>query len=137
MEVPAMHLKVILPHQIFWQQEGVKRIVVETRQGSLGLLPRRLDCVADLVPGILTYETDPAGESYLAVDAGMLVKCGFEVLVSVRNAIAGDELENLRQAVEAQFMKLNEQEKSVRMALAGLENSFIRRFMELKRYGSE
>ena len=47
-----MRLKVILPHQLFLEQTGVKRIVLDTTSGSLGILPRRLDCVATLVPGI-------------------------------------------------------------------------------------
>ena len=48
-----MHLKVLLPYGIFADQHGVARIVAETRDGSCGLLPRRLDCVAALVPGKL------------------------------------------------------------------------------------
>ena len=43
-------------------------------EGSFGLLPHRLDCVAALVPGILTYETKEDGTVYLAVDQGVLVK---------------------------------------------------------------
>jgi F-type H+-transporting ATPase subunit epsilon len=63
----------------------VSRIVAETREGSFGLLPHRLDCVAALAPGILIYETEAEGEVYLAVDEGVLVKTGLDVLVSVRN----------------------------------------------------
>ena len=67
----------------------MSRIVAETRAGSFGLLPHRLDCVAALTPGILTYETEADGEVYVAVDHGVLVKTGQEVLVSVRRALAG------------------------------------------------
>jgi F-type H+-transporting ATPase subunit epsilon len=67
----------------------VSRIVAETRDGSFGLLPHRLDCVAALAPGILTYETNGDGTVYLAVDEGVLVKAGADVLVSVRHAIGG------------------------------------------------
>ncbi len=49
-----MHLKVLLPFQVFAENTGVSRIVAETREGSFGLLPHRLDCVAALVPGILS-----------------------------------------------------------------------------------
>jgi F-type H+-transporting ATPase subunit beta len=52
-----MNLKVLLPFQVFAEKAGVSRIVAETREGSFGLLPHRLDCVAALVPGILTYQT--------------------------------------------------------------------------------
>ena len=51
-----MKLKVLLPFRIFAEKTGVSRIVAETREGSFGLLPHRLDCVASLTPGILIYE---------------------------------------------------------------------------------
>ena len=69
-----MNLKVLLPFQIFAEKTGVSRIVAETREGSFGLLPHRLDCVAALAPGILTYETESDGEVFVAVDEGVLVK---------------------------------------------------------------
>lgn len=128
-----MNLKVLLPHQVFAEHQQVSRIVVETRAGSFGLLPRRLDCVAPLVPGILTFEIDSLGESYIAVDEGILVKTGGEVVVSVRNAIGGSDLGLMRAAVEREFLNLDESERSLRSALARLESSFIRRLVELHR----
>ena len=110
----------------------MKQIVAQTLQGSLGLLPHRLDCAAALVPGILTYETETEGDVYLAVDQGVLVKAGMDVLVSVRNAIGGTDLDKLHQAVQQEFLNVNEQEKSVRLALAKMESGFIRRFMEFQ-----
>ena len=53
-----MNLKVLLPFRVFTETTGVSRIVVETAAGSFGLLPHRLNCVAALVPGIRTYETE-------------------------------------------------------------------------------
>lgn len=128
-----MKLKVLLPHQVFAEVDGVKRIVAETPQGSFGLLPHRLDCVAVLVAGILTYETEAEGEVYVAVDEGVLVKAGSNVLVSVRNAIGGMSLGQLREAVEREFVDLDEGEKQVRAVLAKLESGFVRRFAEFHR----
>ena len=82
----------------------MKRIVAQTLQGSFGLLPHRLDCAAALAPGILTYETEAEGEVYLAVDQGVLVKAGMDVLVSVRNAIGGTDLDQLHEAVKREFL---------------------------------
>lgn len=127
-----MRLKVLLPFQVFAETAGVSRIVAETHEGSFGLLPHRLDCVAALVPGILVYETEAEGEVYLAVDEGMLVKTGQEVVVSVRNAIGGTEPEHLREAVEQEFLILNEHEQSVRSVLARMESGFIRRLARLQ-----
>jgi len=123
-----MKLKVLLPFRVFAEKEGVKRIVAESREGSFGLLPRRLDCVVSLAPGILVFETEAEGEVFLAIDEGVLVKSGTDVLVSVRNAIGGTDLGKLHEAVEREFLNLDEQEKSVRSVLAKLESGFVRRF---------
>jgi len=125
-----MHLKVLLPFQIFAEKSGVSRIVAETRKGSFGLLPHRLDCVAALAPGILIYENESEGEVYVAVDEGVLVKTGLDVFVSVRNAIGGTDLGQLREAVEREFMNLNKREQDVRSVMAKMESGFIRRLVE-------
>jgi F-type H+-transporting ATPase subunit epsilon len=128
-----MNLKILLPFQVFAEKNTVSRIVAETTSGSMGLLPHRLDCVAILVAGILTYETAQEGEVYLAVDQGVLIKTGADVLISVRNAIAGTDLANLRDTVKQEFQNRNEQEQQVRSVLAKLESGFTRRFVEFQR----
>ena len=127
-----MNLKVLLPFQIFAEKTGVLRIVTETREGSFGLLPHRLDCVAALSPGILLYETEEEGNVYLAVDGGVLVKTGLEVLVSVRRAMGGANLGQLRNAVLQEFLTLDEHEQSMRTVMAKLETGFLRRFAKLQ-----
>ena len=126
-----MNLKILLPFRIFAERTGVSRIVAETQAGSFGLLPHRLDCVAPLVPGILTYETAADGEIFLAVDEGVLVKTGPDVLVSVRRALSGADLGQLRKAVEQEFSTLNAREQSMRSILAKLEGDLIRRMASL------
>lgn len=123
-----MNLKILLPFQIFVEITGVSRIVAETREVSFGLLPQRLDCVAALSPGILIYETDTEGEVYVAIDKGVLVKTGQNVLVSVSQALGGTNLAQLRDAVEQQFLILDENERSVRSVMTKLETGFLRRF---------
>ena len=127
MPATLMNLKVLLPFQIFAEKTGVCRIVAETHEGSFGLLLHRLDCVAALAPGILIFETKTDGEAYVAVDEGVLVKTGSDVLVSVRNAIAGTNLGQLREAVQREFLHLDEQEKNVRSVLAKMEGDLMRR----------
>ena len=125
-----MNLKVLLPFQVFVEKTGVIRVVAETREGSFGLLPHRLDCVAALAPGILIYEEKAESEVYLAVDEGVLIKTGQNVLVSVRNAIAGTDLSRLREAVDRDFLNLDQREQAVRSVLSKMESSFIRRLAE-------
>jgi F-type H+-transporting ATPase subunit epsilon len=122
-----MHLKILLPFGIFAEETGVSRIVAETREGSFGLLPHRLDCVAALAPGILVYGREAKGEVYAAVDEGVLVKTGLDVLISVRNAIGGTDLGQLHTAVEKEFLNLDQREQSVRSVMAKMEGDFVSR----------
>lgn len=126
-----MNFKVLLPFQVFAEKTGVSRIVAETHEGSFGLLPHRRDCVAALTPGIVIYESDADGEVFVAVDEGVLVKTGPDVLVSVRRALGGTDLGQLRDAVEREFVTLDAHEHSVRSVMARLEAGFVRRFASL------
>jgi F-type H+-transporting ATPase subunit epsilon len=127
-----MNLKILLPFEMFAEKTGVSRIVAETREGSFGILPHRLDCAAALAPGILTYETEEDGTVYLAIDEGVLVKTGTDVMVSVRHAIGGTDLGQLQEAVKREFLTLDESERNVRAAVAKMESGLIVRFAELE-----
>lgn len=125
MATELMNLKILLPFKVFMETKNVKRIVAETGDGQYGFLPQRLDCVAALVPGIFTYETTTGGIKYIAVDEGIMVKAGAEVMVSVRNAIGGADLGKLHESVEKEFKDLDENEKNVRFVMAKMESSFM------------
>ena len=84
--------------------------------------------MAALTPGILIYENEAEGEVYVAVDEGVLVKTGPNVLVSVRRALGGTDLGQLRDSVKQEFLSLDEHEQSVRSVMAKLETGFLRRF---------
>lgn len=129
-----MKLKVLLPTEIMVDEE-VTKITAEAGNGSFCLLPRHIDFVAALAPGLLSFVKAGDGtEEFLALDGGILVKCGPEVSVSTRKAVRGAELGNLRETVEKTFKVLSEQEKQARSALANLEASFIRRFLKLEEH---
>jgi F-type H+-transporting ATPase subunit epsilon len=122
-----MHLRILVPFGIFAEKTGVSRIVAETPGGSFGLLPHRLDCVVALAPGILTYEIGAEGDVYVGVDDGVLVKTGANVLVSVRRAFAGTDLQRLRMGVEHDFVKVNDRDKRMLSVMAKLEAGLLHR----------
>ena len=127
-----MTLTILLPFRIFAKIDNVSRIIAETLEGSFGLLPHRLDCAAALVPGILSYTTNADDTTYLAVDEGTLIKNGDCVLVSVRRATAGTNLNDLHEAVVRGYLTLNTQEREMRSVVAKMESGFIGRLAELR-----
>ena len=118
-----MDLKILLPYKVFAEVKNVKAVTADTNAGSYGFLPQRLDCVAILVPGIFSYETD--GVHYLAVDDGILIKTGSQILVSVRNAIGGVDLGKLGAAVNNEFLKVDDSEKNIRYVVEKLEGGLM------------
>ncbi len=123
-----MRLKVLLPFRVFADEPEVSRIVAETRDGSFGLLPRRRDCVAALVPGILSFESEADGEVFIAVDEGVLTKIGDEVRVAVRRASRGTDLAQLRSAVLHDYLTLDALQQAALAATRELESGFVGRF---------
>lgn len=126
-----MHLKLLLPTEVLIN-EPVSKVIAEAANGSFCLLPRHIDFVTALVPGILYFHTTSGRENYVAIDEGTLVKCGNQILVSTLNAVPGTDLAQLRATVDESFMKLDEQERIARTALARLEAGTIRGFIELE-----
>ncbi len=125
-----MNLKVLVPTEVL-VNEKVTKIVAEADNGHLCLLPKHIDFLAALVPGILSY-TDSTGREWLvAIDEGLLVKQDQEVLVSTRQAIPGGDLGQLRQTVKEEFETLDERQRVCHSAIASLEANFLRRFLEL------
>ena len=123
-----MRLKVFLPTRIFLNQE-VTKIIAEAETGSFCLLPKHIDFVAALVPGIISFDHEE-GEEYLAVDKGVLVKRSSEVRISTRRAMLSRDLGKMKQIVKHEFMILDEREKKARSVLAKLEADFARSLFE-------
>ena len=126
-----MKLKVLLPTGTLVDEE-VRKIGAEAADGALTIRPRHVDLATALVAGVLSYEPTAGGERFVAVGEGVLVKCGDQVLVSVRKAARSDELGSLRQRVQADFRDADEREVSARIALNKIEATFVHRFIELE-----
>jgi F-type H+-transporting ATPase subunit epsilon len=129
-----MRLEVRVPESILVDRD-VTAVVAEAADGLFGILPRHIDFVAALVPGLLSFRGEDDREEYLGVDEGILVKRAETVLVSVRGAVRGPDLGSLREAVEERFRTLDDQDRRARTALAKMEAEFVRRFLEWEGHG--
>lgn len=115
-------------------ERKVRKVRAEATDGAFCFLPRHADFVAALVPGLLSFEDESGREETLAVDTGVVVKTGDEVMVSTRSAIGGADLGQLRMAVEEEFTEVDEREKRARSALAKLEADFVQRFIDMQEH---
>jgi F-type H+-transporting ATPase subunit epsilon len=129
-----MNLKILLPTGVLLHEE-INKITAEAVNGLFCLLPRHIDFLAALAPGILSFVSMEGKEEFLAVDEGGLVKAGQEVLVSSTRAVRGGELGQLKETVERVFRKIDDQEKAARSTMAKLEADLVRGFMELGERG--
>ena len=123
-----MKLQVFQPSDVFLDQD-VDKVSAEGPEGAFGIRPRHLDMAAALVPGILTYWPYGSGETFIAVNGGILVKQGDRVLVATRMAVKG-ELGLLHETVDRFINDMDERERKARSAVARLEADFVRRFVE-------
>lgn len=126
-----MNLKVLLPTGVLLHEE-IRKVTVEAGDGEMTLLPRHVDITTTVAPGVLVFETAGGREEFVAVGEGALVKVGDDVLVSARRGTRGTELGALRQTIQNEFKRQDEQEEEARMALAKIEATFVHRFLELE-----
>lgn len=125
-----MQLRILLPTEVLVDRE-VTKVIAEAEDGAFCLLPRHVDFVSALVPGILSYSTPDGEEHFAALAEGILVKNGAKVRISTRNATVGAPLGTLRRAVAEQFEVLDDKERVARSAIAKLEADFLRRFLDV------
>jgi F-type H+-transporting ATPase subunit epsilon len=128
-----MKLTVWLPAEILFEEQ-VARIRAEADNGWFGLLPKHIDFTTALVPGVLTFQPVGKPDEYLAIDHGILVKCGEDVSISTRNAVRGTNLERLKKDVELQFKAHEEREKAARAYEAKLEADLVRHLLEAEKH---
>lgn len=132
--IREMSLTIQTPDRQALRSDGILKIVAEAPDGLFCLLPRHIDFVTLLVPGILSCSS-ALEESWWAVDRGLLVKCAGEVRVSTTRAIRGEELGVLRAAVRRGMAEREQREEEVRRAVDRLEAGFLRHFIELEKEG--
>jgi len=125
-----MHMKLLVPRKTLID-EPVQKISAEAENGSFTLLPRHVDFVTALVPGILSFIDENGTERLLAIDKGVLVKQADSVLVSTANAFEGRELGSLNDIVAGLSDVSEEHDRIARGALARLEANIVRHFIEL------
>lgn len=126
-----MRIKIQTPNEVVVDRV-VTKVTAEGENGCFCLLPRHIDFLAALVPGLLSYvDGDAEREHFVAVGEGLLVKRDDTVLVSVRQAVPGGNLGELQRTIREQFASIDDRERATHAAVAKLEASFLRGYLEL------
>ena len=126
-----MHLQILLPSEVLVDEDVIK-VIAEAENGSFCLLPRHVDFVTALVPGVVSFFNHEAEEQFAAVDHGILVKCDKDIFISCINGVRGQQLSELEDLVVERFLELDEHERKARTALGRLEAGTLRGFFELQ-----
>jgi F-type H+-transporting ATPase subunit epsilon len=127
-----MKLKVLVLTRVLIEQP-VKKIVAEAEDGWFCLLPRHIDFVTALAPGIMSFENAQSSEEeFIALNGGILVKCGSDVTISTRRAVYSRDLSGLKRTIEEEDRTTGEREKKTRSILFKLETDLARRIFEMR-----
>lgn len=110
----------------------VSKVSCDTTAGSLTILPKHLDCTAELTPSILSYVSE-GKESFIAVDGGILLKMGDAVSVSTNFAVFENDLDKLKETVRTEFKKRTEDIKKSNTSIFAYEAALARLILELKK----
>jgi len=132
LEPNSMHLTVRLPARVLFEEE-VTKILAKAGDGWFGMLPRHIDFVTALAPSVLTFVPKNKPREYLAIDHGILVKCGREVAVSTRNAVRGTDIAQLKKDIEMNTLVQREHERAARSLEAKLEAELVRSLLETEK----
>lgn len=119
-----MKLKIIIPSRTVFSQPADK-VTAPGTEGSFQILPKHVDFVSSLQPGILSiFHGDET--VYFAIDQGFLVKQADTVYISCLQAIRGTSLETLGRTVADSFRQLSEKERRTNEILVKLEADMLR-----------
>lgn len=130
MDHQHLQLKVMMPTRVVLDTLA-GQVNVEAKGGSRGFLPRHIDFVAALATGIISYVGENQQPGFVAVDGGVLVKKGTQLLVSTPDAVHAEALDELEKFILEKARQHQENERISRGVLARLEVALVRRLMEL------
>lgn len=125
-----MKLRIVTPLDVVVDQDGVTSVRAEDATGSFGILSGHADFLTSLAITVVRWTGGDAVRRYCAVRRGVLtVAAGHDVSIATREAIVGDDLATLDQAVLAQFHADIEAEREEHFESTRLQLSAIRQIV--------
>ncbi len=133
-----MKLRITTPLEVVVDSGGVQALRAEDPSGSFGILSGHADFLTRLTISVVSWKTQDERRYYCAVRGGVLsVDRGDVLSIVTREAVLGDDLATLDEAVLARFRADIEAERAERVGGAGLELSAIRQIVSHLRGGAK
>lgn len=129
-----MILTISTPLTVLLQSEPVQSLRAEDDSGAFGILPGHAEFLTVLAVSVLSWRGADGRERYAAVRGGTLqVRDGERIDVTSREALLGEDLEQLQTRVLAQYRQEIEQERTARSDAQKLYMAAVRQICRLLR----
>ncbi len=110
-----MRLTVATPLAIVLETEGVAHVRAEDASGAFGILPGHADFVTVLATSVVSWRDQRGNDHHIAVRGGVLkVQRGRSVAIDTREAVLGDDLQQLESDVLVVFKRRVAEEQVAR-----------------------
>lgn len=122
-----MRIRVATPSGVVVDVDDIIFVRAEDRTGAFGLQPRHADFVTKLAVSVVTFRDGKGTEHHVAVRGGVLrVHGGQLVDIATREAVLGEQLGELRDAVLKRMREAAESEATARTEAARLNAAVAR-----------
>jgi F-type H+-transporting ATPase subunit epsilon len=99
-----VRLRITTPLTVVVDADDVRIVSAEDASGGFGIQPHHADFLTSLAVGVVSWKDSAGARRYCAVHGGLLtVTGGQEVAITTREAILGDDLGTLDQAILDRF----------------------------------
>ena len=130
----ALRLMVSTPLDVVLSEVDVQHVRAEDASGSFGVLPGHTDMVTALTASVVRWRDGRRREHFVAVRGGLLrVSGGDTVEIASREAVPGDNLAALEEAVLVRFREMAEAEQAARSQAARLQTAAIHQIIRFLR----
>lgn len=132
-----MRLRITTPLEVVLDVADVTGLRAEDASGGFGVLPGHADFLTSLSIAVVSWTTTAGARQFCATRRGVFsVEGGEHVSIATREAVLGDDLATLHDAVLARFRADIEAERAERVGGAQLEMSAIRQIVSRLRGGA-
>ena len=131
-----MRLQITTPLRVAVDEDAVQIVSAEDSSGGFGIQPHHADFLTSLSVGVVSWKDRAGMRHYCAVHGGLLtVTGGQDVAITTREAILGDDLATLDQAILSQFGADAAAERAGRIDSTKLQLQAIREIVRHLRPG--